>query len=123
MTCAHAVVTLQATKYGERPVCSACKARIIECSFCDAREVTGEHVRAWRKYGVEREQRPTAFPVDFRDLKREILEWLCCPACFAESGEAAMLRYLNEPRSMVPAPWSTRVVARDGTVVSERYRS
>lgn len=64
------------------------------------------------------------FPIDPRDPARpdrEIVEWNCCPECFAESGEAALTRYLNARPSDVlqPRPSYQRVYNYRGELLGE----
>lgn len=107
-------------------VCECGLVKQAECSFCGfTMQFAGTSARAlaaWQVFGLHR-RLPLAFygaqwHPDAPDS--ESVEWLCCPACLAESGGPERIStYLNEPQAMHPVPAYTRAIAMDGSTVEE----
>jgi hypothetical protein len=111
--------------------CRTCSVAVATCSFCG--EATSfvdrviEALSGWRYFALRVSASTAAFergdPWQRADehTRGEVREWLCCPACLAESGEARISNYLEDPAAMRPAPAYVRVQGLSGETLSEKY--
>ena len=87
-------------------LCSDCLTKFFLCAFCDHTEaVPGSP--GWSYFALDRCQEP------LREGRSEHCAWLCCPACFGESGEVVMCAYIANRHAMCPEPSYTRVYVHD----------